>query len=78
MPGLDGIAVAHAVVRDKLPTRVLLVSATTEGKSVPDMAAELYPAQTTIKTHIRRLYEKLGVSDRGAAVAQAMRNHMLE
>ncbi|HZN79354.1 MAG TPA: response regulator transcription factor [Mycobacterium sp.] len=78
MPGLDGIAVAHAVVRDKLPTRVLLVSATTEGKSVPDMAAELYLAQTTIKTHIRRLYEKLGVSDRGAAVAQAMRNHMLE
>jgi two-component system, NarL family, nitrate/nitrite response regulator NarL len=49
-----------------------------DGKSVPDMAAELYLAQTTIKTHIRRLYEKLGVSDRGAAVAQAMRNHMLE
>jgi acyl transferase domain-containing protein len=49
-----------------------------DGKSVPDMAAELYLAQSTIKTHIRRLYEKLGVSDRGAAVAQAMRNHMLE
>jgi two-component system nitrate/nitrite response regulator NarL len=32
----------------------------------------------SIKTHIRRLYEKLGVSDRGAAVAQAMRNHLLE
>jgi two-component system nitrate/nitrite response regulator NarL len=153
MPGLDGIAVAHAVVRDRLTTRVLLVSATTEGsvvyraiqdgaagflskeadrddivaavvacargedvlpaelvssltaqvrqhaqgqapllsererqilqliadgKSVPEMAAELYLAQTTIKTHIRRLYEKLGVSDRGAAVAQAMRNHLLE
>ena len=153
MPGIDGIAIAHAVVRDKLPTRVLLLSASTEGavvyraiqdgaagylskeadrddivaavvacargedvlpselvsgftaqvrqhaqgqapalsdrerqilqliadgKSVPDMAAELYLAQTTIKTHIRRLYEKLGVSDRGAAVAQAMRNHMLE
>ena len=39
---------------------------------------ELFLAQTTIKTHIRRLYEKLGVSDRGAAVAQAMRNHLLE
>jgi len=49
-----------------------------DGKSVPDMAAELFLAQTTIKTHIRRLYEKLGVSDRGAAVAQAMRNHLLE
>jgi two-component system nitrate/nitrite response regulator NarL len=153
MPGIDGIAVAHAVARDRLATRVLLVSATTEGsvvyraiqdgaagylskeadredivaavvacargedvlppelvssltaqvrqhahgqvpllsererqilrliahgKSVPDMSAELFLAQTTIKTHIRRLYEKLGVSDRGAAVAQAMRNHLLE
>lgn len=153
MPGLDGIAVAHAVARDHLATRVLLLSATTEGsvvyraiqdgaagylskeadrddivagvvacargesvippelvtslatqvhqhahsaapllsgreqeilrliadgKTVPEMAAELILAQTTIKTHIRRLYEKLGVSDRGAAVAYAMRNHILE
>jgi two-component system nitrate/nitrite response regulator NarL len=153
MPDLDGIAVAHAVSRDKLSTRVLLVSATTEGsvvyraiqegaagflskeadrddivaavvacargedvlppeligsfaaqvrqhaqgqapllsererqilqmiadgKSVPEMASELFLAQTTVKTHIRRLYEKLGVSDRGAAVAKAMRNHLLE
>lgn len=153
MPGLDGIAIAHAVLRDKLATRVLLLSATTEGpvvyraiqdgaagylskesdrdeivaavvacargenvlppelvtsltaqvrqsaqstapslsdrereilrmiadgKSVPEMAAELFLAQTTIKTHIRRLYEKLEVSDRGAAVAKAMRNQLLE
>ena len=153
MPGIDGIAIAHAVSRDHLPTRVLLLSATTEGsvvyraiqdgaagylskdsdrddivagvvacargesvlppelvttlasqvhqhahtaapllsererqilaliadgKTVPDMAKELFLAQTTIKTHIRRLYEKLGVSDRGAAVAYAMRNHILE
>lgn len=153
MPGLDGIAIAHAVLRDKLPTRVLLLSATTEGsvvyraiqdgaagylskesdrdqivaavvacargenvlppelvaslttqvrqhaqstapslsererqilrmiadgKTVPAMAAELFLAQTTVKTHIRRLYEKLEVSDRGAAVAKAMRNQLLE
>ena len=153
MPGVDGIGVAHAVNRDHLPTRVLLLSATSEGsvvyrairegaagylskeadrdeivaavvacargenvlppelvtslatevhrqaqpqapllsdrelqilrliadgKSVPEMAAELYLAQTTVKTHIRRLYDKLGVSDRGAAVAQAMRNQLLE
>lgn len=153
MPGVDGIGVAHAVARDHLKTRVLLLSATTEGslvyraiqdgaagylskesdrdeivaavvacargenvlppglvtslatevhrhaqskapllsdrerqilrliadgKSVPEMAGELYLAQTTVKTHIRRLYEKLGVSDRGAAVAQAMRNQLLE
>lgn len=34
MPGLDGIAVAHAVTRDGLSTRVLLLSATTEGAVV--------------------------------------------
>ncbi len=153
MPGLDGIAVAHAVARDGLSTRVLLLSATTEGsvvyrasqdgaagylskdsdrdeivnavvacargekvlppdlvtslatqvhrnaqstgpalsdrerqilrmiadgKTVRDMATELFLAETTIKTHLRRLYEKLGVSDRGAAVAYAMRNDLLE
>ncbi|BBX02685.1 DNA-binding response regulator [Mycolicibacterium moriokaense] len=153
MPGLDGIAVAHAVTRDHLSTRVLLLSASTEGsvvyraiqdgaagylskeadrddivaaviacargesvlppelvtslatqvhqhahstapllsgreqeilrliadgKTVPEMAEQLFLAQTTVKTHIRRLYEKLGVSDRGAAVAYAMRNHILE
>lgn len=153
MPGLDGIAVARAVTRDQIPTRVLLLSATTEGavvyraiqdgaagylskdsdrdeivtavvacargenvlppelvtslatevhrnanpqgpllsererqilrmiadgKTVRDMATELFLAETTIKTHIRRLYEKLGVSDRGAAVAYAMRNNLLE
>lgn len=27
MPGLDGVALAHAVARDELPTKVLLVSA---------------------------------------------------
>lgn len=154
MPGIDGIAVTHAVVRDRLPTRVLLLSASTEGevvyraiqdgaagylskaadrddivaaviacargenvlppelvttlaaqvhrqatgddtpalsgrereilqliadgKSVPEMAGQLFLAPTTVKTHIRRLYEKLGVSDRGAAVAVAMRNRLLE
>lgn len=154
MPGIDGITVTHAVVRDRLPTRVLLLSASTEGevvyraiqdgaagylskaadrddivaaviacargenvlppelvttlaaqvhrqatgddtpalsgrereilqliadgKSVPEMAGQLFLAPTTVKTHIRRLYEKLGVSDRGAAVAVAMRNRLLE
>src|SRR4029453_16817667 len=30
LPELDGVAVTHAVVRDQLPTRVLLVSAFTD------------------------------------------------
>ncbi len=34
MPDMDGIAVLHAVRRDQLPTRILLVSAVTDGAIV--------------------------------------------
>ena len=153
MPDMDGLDVVHAVVRDELPTRVLLLSAATDsavvyraleegaagylskdarraeivdavqqaakgrivvppalaaglagqirlraatqapvlsererevlvafaaGKSIPAIAAELYLAPSTVKTHTQRLYEKLGVSDRAAAVAEAMRQGLLE
>ncbi|AFM14934.1 response regulator containing a CheY-like receiver domain and an HTH DNA-binding domain [Mycolicibacterium chubuense NBB4] len=153
MPGMDGAAVAAAVVRDELPTRVLLISAHDEsaivfqalqagaagflpkestraelvsaildcakgrdvvapslaaglageirrraepdgpvlsprerevlaliaaGSSIPAMAKELFLAPSTVKTHVQRLYEKLGVSDRAAAVAEAMRRKLLE
>jgi two-component system nitrate/nitrite response regulator NarL len=153
MPGMDGAAVAAAVTRDDLPTRVLLISAHDEsaivyralqdgaagflpkestrgelvnavldcakgrdvvapslaaglageirrraepdapvlsprerevlgliaqGTSIPAMAKELFLAPSTVKTHVQRLYEKLGVSDRGAAVAEAMRRKLLD
>lgn len=153
LPGLDGLAVTHALVRDGVPTRVLMLSAFTEsgivyraletgvagylpkearreeiadavlacargenvvpaqltsglvseirlravheapalteresqvlrliadGKSVPAIASELYLGATTVKTHIQHLYEKLGVSDRAAAVAEAMRRGLIE
>lgn len=153
MPGMDGAQVAAAVVRDELPTRVLLVSAHDEpsivfhaieegaagflpkessraeivaavlncargqdvlpaglaaglageirrraepagpalsprerevlnliagGKSIPAIAAQLFLAPSTVKTHVQRLYEKLGVGDRAAAVAEAMRRGLLE
>lgn len=153
LPELDGIAVTHAIVREQLPTRVLLVSAFTDsgvvykaletgaagfiskearreqiadavlacargenvvppdvaaglvseirlrkkhdapaltpreqeilhliaaGKSLPQIAKELYLGLTTVKTHVQHLYEKLGVSDRAAAVASAMRRGLIE
>jgi two-component system, NarL family, nitrate/nitrite response regulator NarL len=153
MPDIDGVAVVHALRRDGIATRVLLVSAITEGAvvfkalqegaagylskdarrsevidavikvsrgdtvvppelagalvdqirlradspapaltdremevlrgfatglSIPQLAAELYLAPSTVKTHTQRLYEKLGVSDRAAAVAAAMRLGLLE
>jgi two-component system, NarL family, nitrate/nitrite response regulator NarL len=153
LPDLDGLQVTHAIVRDELPTRVLMLSAFTEsgivykalqtgvvgylpkearreqiadavlscargdhvvppvvaaglvseirlratndapaltererqvlkaisdGKSLPQIASELYLGVTTVKTHVQHLYEKLGVSDRAAAVAEAMRRGLIE
>src|SRR4051794_30597373 len=39
-----------------------------EGRSAPEIARELFLGVTTVKTHLGNLYEKLGVSDRAAAV----------
>ncbi|MDV6278657.1 response regulator transcription factor [Rhodococcus erythropolis] len=153
MPQLDGLAVAHAVMRDGLSVRVLILSVTDDsatvyralaegasgfitkessrqeivdaviscargnnvlpshlagalaseirqrargdatlltkrelqvvqlialGRTVAQIAEELFLAPTTIKSHIQKLYEKLGVSDRGSAVAVAMRRKLLE
>jgi two-component system nitrate/nitrite response regulator NarL len=153
MPDMDGIAVVHALKRDGVATRVLLLSALTDssvvfraleegaagylakdssrgeiveavvrvakgdvvvppdltaglveqirlrsqpdalvlsereqqivqgfarGLSIPQLAAELFIGTSTVKTYAQRLYEKLGVSDRAAAVAEAMRRGLLE
>ena len=48
------------------------------GLSVPDIAARLHLAPTTVRTHVQNLYAKLGVSDRAAAVAEAMRRRLVE
>lgn len=48
------------------------------GTSVPAMAQQLYLAPSTVKTHVQRLYAKLGVSDRAAAVAVAMRTGLIQ
>jgi two-component system, NarL family, nitrate/nitrite response regulator NarL len=48
------------------------------GRSIPAMAKQLFLAPSTVKTHVQRLYEKLGVGDRAAAVAEAMRRGLLD
>ena len=49
-----------------------------EGLSAPEIGRRIHLSATTVKTHLRGLYEKLGVSDRAAAVAEAMRRGLLE
>ncbi len=152
LPELDGVAIVNAVVRDGLPTRVLVLSAFVEsrlvyeamsagaagyfskdadrdevldaiaalargearvdprlqhalftemrgresdrplltpreleilrwmadGDSAPAIGRELFLATATVKSHQAHIYEKLGVSDRAAAVAEAMRQGLLE
>lgn len=48
------------------------------GRSVRAIAAELHLSPATVKTYVQRLYEKLGVGDRGSAVAEAMRRRLLD
>jgi len=49
-----------------------------DGYSAPDIAKQIHLSTTTVKSHLHSLYEKLGVSDRAAAVAEAMRRGLLE
>jgi two-component system nitrate/nitrite response regulator NarL len=49
-----------------------------QGQSAPTIATDLHVSTATVKTHLKTLYEKLGVSDRAAAVAEAMRRGLIE
>lgn len=48
------------------------------GMTAPAIGKELFLSPATVKTHLGHLYEKLGVGDRAAAVAEAMRRGLLE
>ena len=49
-----------------------------KGLSGPEIAEEIHLSVTTVKSHLNSLYHKLDVSDRAAAVAEAMRRGLLE
>jgi two-component system nitrate/nitrite response regulator NarL len=51
---------------------------TAAGLSAPAIGRELHLSPETIKTHLRHVYDKLGVSDRAAAVAEGMRRGLVE
>jgi len=48
------------------------------GDSVPVIARKLDLSTSTVKTHMQRLCDKLGVAGQAAAVAEAMRRGLLE
>lgn len=49
-----------------------------DGLTTADVGRRLYVSPATVKSHLASIYEKLGVSDRTAAVAHAIRRGLLE
>jgi two-component system, NarL family, nitrate/nitrite response regulator NarL len=69
----------HGHLATKLSPRELSVlQLIAEGNSARVIAERLQVAVPTVKTHTQNLYAKLGVSDRGAAVAEAMRRGLVD
>jgi len=50
---------------------------TAEGLSAPEIGFRLQVSSATVKAHMEAAYEKLGVTDRAGAVAEAMRQGLL-
>lgn len=54
-----------------------ILGLTAEGLSAHEIGQRLSLAESTVKTHMTRIYGKLGVSERAAAVAEAMRSGLI-
>ena len=83
-PGLQGVLIG-AIRRREVDDRPVLtarereiVRLVADGLSAPEVGERLHLSPSTVKTHLQSLYQKLGVSDRAAAVATAMRLGLLD
>lgn len=77
--------VAEQIQRRSAPRRPLMsrrerqtLALIADGLSAPEIGRALHLSTATVKTHLQHIYEKLGVSERAAAVAEAMRRGLLE
>ena len=76
-PGSNGNGYSHRLADDApdLTQRELQVlTGMAGGKSNAQIGRELFLSEDTIKTHARRLFRKLDVSDRAQAVAAGFRH----
>ena len=67
-------AAADAVLT---PREREVLTLTASGISAPEIGRRLFLSPATVKTHLQRSYEKLGVDDRAAAVAEAIRRGLI-
>jgi DNA-binding NarL/FixJ family response regulator len=75
---------AHLVGRVQWPSEEVLsgreieiLDLVAQGKSNRNIAGELWISEATVKSHLLRIYEKLGANDRASAVAAAMKRGIL-
>ena len=54
-----------------------VLTAIARGRSNQEIAADLFLSETTVKTHIGRVFDKLGVRDRAQAVIAAYESHLV-
>lgn len=59
------------------PRETQILGLVAEGLSNPAIAARLFIGESTVKTHLLHVFEKLGVSDRTRAVMRAMELRLL-
>ena len=59
------------------PREIEVLGLVSRGMSNGDIAKELFIGEATVKTHLLHVFDKLGVSDRTAAVTTAMRAGIL-
>jgi DNA-binding NarL/FixJ family response regulator len=59
------------------PRELQVLRAVARGLSNPDIGRELFIGEATVKSHLTRVFEKLGVNDRTAAVTAAIARGIL-
>src|SRR5256885_1874207 len=48
------------------------------GRAFPEIGELLFVSTGTVKTHLKNIYRKLAVRDRGSAVAEGLRRGLIE
>jgi PAS domain S-box-containing protein len=60
------------------PRELEVLGLAAAGNTAPEIAERLMVGRSTVKSHFENIYDKLGVGDRAAAVALALREGLLE
>ncbi len=70
----------HADPRQTLlsPRELEMLVDLAKGLSAPEIGRQRHLSSSTVKSYLHQLYEKLGVSDRAAAVAEGMRRGLID